>query len=178
MRGLNVLARSTEGATAVEFAMLLLPFTLLLFAIIECGIAFTGQQMLAHAAGQVAREIRTGELRASEVTPDSMYERICGQIGFLAEPNCPELVIDLREFDSFADAAEIRIAFTGEGRSRDIDATGFGVTVGGSGAKQLLRVFYRWPIHMDLLRRLTATVEGDRSLLFAAVAWQNEPFRD
>lgn len=51
-----------KGATAIEFAILALPFFIVVFASIETFIAFAGEQLLANATDTLARKIRTGEI--------------------------------------------------------------------------------------------------------------------
>lgn len=112
------------------------------------------------------------------MTEEMLRGELCDRITFLLPNSCSGLLIDLRHFETFAELSDVRIELVGTGADRDINTAGFRIDPGGSGSKNLMRVFYRWPIHLDLLRRLTATVQGDSALLYATVAWQNEPFRD
>ena len=54
--------RDRKGSVAIEFAVLALPFSLLVFAILESGISYAGGQVLANATDDVARQIRVGNL--------------------------------------------------------------------------------------------------------------------
>jgi len=40
----------------------------------------------------------------------------------------------------------------------------------------MLRVFYKWPVMTDLMAKSMANLSGGRTLHFASVTWQNEPF--
>ncbi len=62
--------RDRSGSTAIEFAALALPFSMLVFAILESCIAFAGQEVMANATDDVARQLRTGQVR-SVSTPTS-----------------------------------------------------------------------------------------------------------
>ncbi|MBS3648650.1 pilus assembly protein [Pseudaminobacter sp. 19-2017] len=167
--------RNRGGATSIEFAMLALPFSLMLFAILESCISFAGQQMLANATDYVARQLRTGQVKAAEMSKPKLEQMICDQINILIDNNCPGLIVDLREFPSFQAAAQVKIKFTND---RDIDTTGFDVKPGPSMSKNMLRVFYKWPVMTDLMRLAMSNLKGGYTLHFATATWQNEPFND
>jgi Flp pilus assembly protein TadG len=163
------------GATSIEFAMLALPFSLMLFAILESCISFAGQQMLANATDNVARQLRTGQLKAADIDEPKLKKLICDQINVLVNNSCPGLVVDLRQYPSFDAAAQQKIKYTS---AHDIDTTGFAVTPGPSMSKNMLRVFYKWPVMTDLMRLAMSNLKGGYTLQFAAATWQNEPFND
>lgn len=173
-RGLRF-GRDRRGSVAIEFGVLAIPFSLLVFAILESCISFAGQQLLANATDNVARQLRTGQLKAGNVTEASLKQLICKDISILVATGCPELVVDLREFSTFEAAAAIRIKLTAD---QDIDTTGFAVTPGPSMSKNMLRVFYRWPVITDFMRKSMSNLKGGKTLHFATATWQNEPFDD
>jgi Flp pilus assembly protein TadG len=85
---------------------------------------------------------------------------------------CPQLEFDLDNYTSFA-AVPKTIPRTPDG---DIDTTGFTYNPGGNGTINSLRIFYRWPVMTDLMRSSLSNLPDDRTLLYATVTWQNEPF--
>src|SRR5690606_34961281 len=86
--------RDRRGREAIAYAILAIPFSLLVFAILESCISFAGQQLLANATDNVARQLRTGQLKAGSVTEASLKKLICDDIGILVASGCPELVVD------------------------------------------------------------------------------------
>lgn len=170
--------RSSSGATANEFAFVVLPFAVLVFAILEICISFAGQQILSNAADDVARQLRTGQLKSADVTEASLKTAICDRLAIVLAGDCDGLEVDLREFATFGDAAAVRIGFTGDAGGRDLDTTGFAVTPGPSGSKNMLRVFYKWPVVTDFMARLMSNLKDGKTLHFASVTWQNELFED
>jgi Flp pilus assembly protein TadG len=167
--------RSRDGAAAIEFAALAIPFALLVFAILESCISFAAQQVLANATDDIARQLRTGQIKAADVTETSLKSMICDRIDVLVSSNCTEnLEVDLREFDTFAEAAAVRIKF----KEGDIDTSDFAVDPGPSMTKNMLRVFYRWPVMTDLMRASMSNLNDNKILHFATATWQNEPFDD
>lgn len=169
-------ARNGDGSVAIEFAALIVPFCLLVFAVLESCISFAAQQVLSNATDDVARQFRTGQIRQADLdaNPFLVRDRICGKLEILVATGCPELEIDLKSYDTFKEAANKRIAF----KNNDIDTEGFDVVPGPSGSKNQLRVFYRWPVMTDFMRKSMSNLKGGKTLLYATVTWQNEPFDD
>lgn len=171
--------KDRSGSVAIEFTALAIPFCLLVFAILESCISFAGQQVLANAADNVARQLRTGKERASTMTEQRLRELICADLTIIVSNDCKDmnspLEVDLRQYPTFAKAAEERIKLTPDG---DIDTTGFDVKPGASMSKNMLRVFYRWPVMTDFMRKSMSNLKDGKTLHFATVTWQNEPFDD
>lgn len=167
--------RDRGGVAAIEFAALAIPFFLLLFAILESTISFTAQQIMTNATHDIARQFRTGELKPSDMKQDTLHDLLCERMSLLVSAGCPELEVDLRAYDTFEEAARVRIKYTASG---DIDTTGFRVEPGYSTSKNMLRVFYRWPVMIDMMRKSMSNLPDNKTLLFATATWQNEPFDD
>ncbi len=167
--------RDRDGAAAIEFAALAIPFALLVFAILESCISFAAQQVLANATDDIARQLRTGQVKAADVTETSLKEMVCERIDIIVSSSCPGLEVDLREFDTFAEAAAVKITIGSDG---DIDTSDFDVDPGPSMTKNMLRVFYRWPVMTDFMRKSMSNLKDNKTLHFATATWQNEPFDD
>lgn len=165
-------SRDTKGSTAVEFSIIALPFFALIFAILESSISFATQQFIANSADRVSREVRTGRLRAADLTGTKLHELVCSQISLMAPDGCPDLVLDLNSYTSFA-AVPTAVPFNGGG---DIDTSGFTVNPGGPSTINHLRIYYRWPIMTDFLRAYMSNLPGGKTLLLTSATWRNEPF--
>ena len=169
-----------RGSTAMEFAMLAIPFALLVFAILESCISFAGQEVMANATDDVARQLRTGQLQRSNVTEASIKQAICSRLQIMVAQNCPGLKVDLREYSSFAQAATAGFKIVGNDivlTQSGSDMT-FTVTPGLAESINMLRVFYKWPVMTDLLAKQMQNFSDGTTLHFASVTWQNEPFDD
>ena len=154
--------RARGGATAIEFVILALPFSALIFAILESCVSFAAQQLISNATDDIARQIRTGQVKAADITETKIRTMVCDRISLVVGDDCPGLEIDLREYTSFEDAAK----------------ASFKIEPGKSLTKNMLRVFYRWPVMTDYLRKSMANLKDDKTLLYATTTWQNEPFDD
>lgn len=168
--------RDRRGSTAVEFTMLAIPFSLLVFAILESCISFAGQQVMSNITDNVARQLRTGQIKAGDLDETKLKQMICDRLEIMVSNNCTqELIVDLREYPTFADAAAVRIKLTAD---HDIDTTGFKVEPGPSMSKNMIRVFYKWPVITDFMSSMMSNLKDGKILHFATVTWQNEPFDD
>lgn len=166
--------RDERGNVAIEFGALAIPFAMLVFAILESSISFAAQQLMANATDEVARQIRTGNLTAAQLEDDKTLLRtmICDRLEIVVSTGCPGLEIDLKKYDTFEAAAAQRIPF----KNNDIDPSGFEIQPGEAMTKNQLRVFYRWPVMTDFLRKSMSNLKDGKTLHFATVTWQNEPF--
>lgn len=167
--------RNSKGSTAIEFTLLSIPFAVLVFAILESCISFAGQQLMSNITDDVARQIRTGQLRPADISKSSLEALICDRLEIIVAEGCPGLEVDLREFPTFAAAAAVRIKLTPD---RDLDTSDFGISPGPSMSKNMIRVFYKWPVITDFMSKLVSNLKGGKTLHFATVTWQNEPFDD
>ena len=73
-------ARADDGAAAVEFAFVAIPFLILVFAIIELGLTFLVSMTLENALNNVDRTIRTGALQASNGDIETFRTAVCGEM--------------------------------------------------------------------------------------------------
>lgn len=71
------LKTSTDGTTAIEFALVSGPFLMLLFGIIAVGMFFFTTFNLENAVEQASRVIRTGQFQQASMTGDQFKSEIC-----------------------------------------------------------------------------------------------------
>jgi Flp pilus assembly protein TadG len=166
--------RDRRGSTAIEFTILAIPFSLLVFAILESCISFAGQEVMSNITDDIARQLRTGQIKPP-LSESQLKDMICDRLEIIVSEDCPGLVVDLRKYDTFAQAAAVRIKLTPD---RDLDTTGFAVSPGPSMSKNMLRVFYKWPVMTDFMRKSMSNLKDGKTLHFATATWQNEPFDD
>lgn len=168
--------RDRRGSTAMEFAILAIPFALLVFAILESCISFAGQEVMANITDDIARQLRTGQLRPTNVAGTQLRDMICAKLEIIVSQDCPNLLlVDLRQYATFADAASasFKIQNGDVVLMQGTTTQSFAVTPGPAESRNMMRVFYKWPIVTDLLAQ---SMGGNKTLHFASVAWQNEPF--
>ncbi len=169
-----------RGTTAIEFAMLAIPFALLVFAILESCISFAAQEVMANATDDIARQLRTGQLRQADIAGDLLKGRICAKLQIVSQ-DCPlVLQVDLRQFTTFAAAAAASFKIAGDKvELTGVANTSFQTTIGPSESRNMLRVFYPWPVMTDFMAKYMSNMaDGKKTLHYASAVWQNEPFDD
>lgn len=158
-----------RGAVAMEFAIVSIPFFLLLFAILEMALMFFVGQVLDTATVSASRLIRTGEAKAQSLSKDQFKTKICE--GMVNLVDCgTRLYVDVQSYSSF----------TAYAPTSPLDKDGnISVTKYTNGNKSeiiVVRAFYAWPILFDFLARSTTRLASGDQLLGAVVAFQTEPF--
>ena len=72
--------RNERGATAIEFALLSVPFFALTGAILETAIMFLASQMLDGAVQDASRLVRTGQAQTNNYTIDTFRSAVCNEL--------------------------------------------------------------------------------------------------
>lgn len=99
-------AQARRGATAVEFAIIALPFCVLLFGIIELGLVFMVSVTLQNATDSAARHIRTGQFQTSGSNAKADFKTlVCNRMSWLATPCTSKLTVAVQTFANFAAAS-------------------------------------------------------------------------
>ena len=165
--------RSRSGSAAIEFAFIAPIFFLFLMATMETGLIYLGNFVLQNATDDAARQIRTGQVAASNMTQAQFRTLICNGIAPLLACD-GKLQIDVETFPSFA-AASITSPLTAGG---GLDPTLTGWAPGAACGVVLVRAFYSWNVATPLLTPFLVNMSGSNHLLSAAAAFRNEPFNN
>jgi Flp pilus assembly protein TadG len=166
-RKLNALerfARHEEGAAAVEFAMVAIPFLGLMFAIMETALVFFAGQTLETAVADSARKVMTGQAKAW--TPDKFKEEVCSHVFGLFD--CNKIQVNVKAYPSFS-AAEMKAPIDDNGNI----VSSF--NAGGPGDVVIARLLYDWPTFIPALG--LSNRPDNKRLLVATAAFRNEPYQ-
>jgi Flp pilus assembly protein TadG len=187
------LARSKDGAAAIEFAILAIPYFMIIFAIIETFVAFAAEQLVTNAVNTLGRQLRTGQITYQLNRPDTdmdvlkFRKAFCDEVDIMIQCSETEistpskLYIDARTFATFG-AIPKTIPRASTDTFSDIDPTSFKFTPGGPSTINMLRAYYRWQVITDLIRPYITTIRpSDGSLpsdflIVATTAFQNENY--
>jgi Flp pilus assembly protein TadG len=162
--------RSTDGAAAVEFGIIALPFLALIFAIMQTGLVFLASQVLETAVADSARLILTGQAQSAKFDQAAFKNAVCARI--LALFDCTNsLYVDVRTYKAFSN-----ITMTNQLDSNGNLVNDFIYDPGGPGEIIVVRLFYQWPIYVQLGGFNLANMSGNQRLLTAAAAFRNEPY--
>ena len=163
-------SRNRRGSAAVEFAMIAVPFFMMLFAIVETGLAFFAQQALETATQDTSRLLLTGQAQTAGYSQSQFKTALCGNLPSMFD--CTNgIYINVTNYANFGAVAP----------TTPIDGSGnfvnnMSYSPGGSGVITLVQVYYMWPLFVTRLGYNYANVNGHYRLLAATTAFRNEPY--
>jgi Flp pilus assembly protein TadG len=189
---LRRLFREKSGTSSIEFALLALPFLVVVFASLETFTAFTAEQLLANATETMARKVRTGEITfgvnpATDMSQEQFREAFCDEISIIMTcsetevKNPSRLFIDVRSFSDFSKIPTAIPRVMG-GDNSDLDTSGFKFAPGGPTTINIVRAYYRWEVITDLVRpyitnlRPAGSSMPDDYLMVSTAAFRNEAY--
>jgi Flp pilus assembly protein TadG len=173
--------RSRAGSAAVEFALVAPVFFALLFAIIEVAIMFFASQVLETITQDSARALMTGQAQTGAVaacgvggvatpcTAQTFQQYACSQIPALF--TCGNLYVDVESYPSFSNVTINNQIVAGNFNSSNMQ-----YSPGGPGDTVVVRMFYQWPLFVTGLGFNISNLSGNKRLLVATSAFQNEPY--
>jgi len=154
----------------VEFAIISIPFFLLIFGIIELGLIFWAGYELENATVAAARLIRTGQAQSGGWDSARLRTELCKNVAILA--NCNTAVqLNVETFGTLA-AVAAPTAVDAKGGLR----TDFGFDTGGPGAYVMITAFYEWRLVNPLMSGVLGNLGDGNRLLRASAVFKNEPF--
>ncbi len=184
--------RERDGAAALEFALLAIPFLMLVFATFETFLAFAGEQLMNDAVDTMARKIRTGEItfglgKPTDMTESEFREAFCAEVSLLRMCSSTEaatpakLYLDIRQFSTFTDMPK-DVPLVSNAPYSDLDTSEFAFSPGGPETKNMVRAYYRWQVMTDLIRPYITNIRPPGKLLptdfliVSTSAFQNEKY--
>ena len=166
-----------DGATAVEFAILLVPFSAMLFAIIELGIVFFIQATMGHAMQEAARDVRTGQFQSSGGGAADFKSAVCNAMSGLGK--CSRIRIDVVTSDTNRFEPNM-LAETPKTNPADPDAPpsmpADDYSNTGPRAVVVVRIQYYHKLTFPGEYTRLANAGGNVRILETVTAFRNEPF--
>jgi Flp pilus assembly protein TadG len=167
-RLLRRFARRQDGAAAVEFAMVALPFLSLLFAIIETALVFFAGQTLEAAAAEASRLIMTGQAQQANYTAADFKNQVCARIYGLFD--CASgMTVDVKNYSTFGSINNTAPVSNGA-----FDSSKTGYSLAGPGCIQVVTLYYQWPVYITMLG--LSNLNGGSRLMSATAVFKNEPY--
>lgn len=168
--------RDDEGSAAVEFALISVPFCMLLFAIVETALVFWCGQVLETAVANASRKIFTGELATSFASvpaaerPQKFKDMICAEVPGLFD--CKGLVrVDVFSYKDFASVPALPSATKNGAISNDPPQ----FNPGGSSEIVIVRAAMGYKLYTSFLSG-SANLNNNERLIMATAAFRNEPY--
>lgn len=162
--------RQDEATTSVEFGLVAAPFVALTLAIIQTAILFFSSQALETAAATSSRLILTGQAQTQGWTASQFKTAVCNTITGLF--NCQSGVsVDVETYSSFA-AVSLGMPVS----NGSFNSSQLGYNPGGPGDIVVVRLYYQYPVYMNLLGFNLSNLTGGYNLLAATAVFKNEPY--
>jgi Flp pilus assembly protein TadG len=170
--GARRIVREQDGATTVEFALLVAPFLAIIFAIIETAIVFFAGQTLETANADSARLIMSGQAQTQGFSQAQFKNAVCARIYGLF--NCQGgLYVDVKTYAGFGNINNSQLPVDANG---NLQSGTFGYQPGGPGDIVVVRLIYQWPVYVSLLGLNLSDSAGSKRVLMSTVAFRNEPY--
>ncbi len=177
-------AQNAKGATALEFAILGIPFMALLFGIIELAVIFFIGSIIEHATAEASRDIRTGEFQSAGNSSAAFKDAICANMSGVG--SCDNLRVDVisAATGKFTDLSLPSSPEECTGSQEEIDdcqsappvlpADTYTATIGGDVVIVRTQYFHTLAVPSALTK--LANSSGNTRVITAVTAFRNEPF--
>jgi hypothetical protein len=170
--------RNNRGSAAVEFALVAIPFFMLLFGIIVIGLYFFTSHALEAGVESAARKIRTGEAQEGDVTVDAFKRLVCTEAGSYID--CNKLRVVLQSAEEWGDITPQPCVDAQGQVASSTGAVGDKISKYTGAASQVVVVTlcYQWDLAQSFgFLHLGANADGSGpAIIPAAVAFRTEPY--
>lgn len=175
LRGFGERFRKDErGFTAVEFAMVALPFLMLLFGTIGVGLFFFTTFTLENAVEKASRQIRTGQAQVAGKTTTQFKQDVCDLAPAFVD--CAgNLRVNVVSSSSFTGAAGAIGACIDSGGALIPDPTESPVP-GAAGDVVLVTVCYEWELAGAIPFINLGNMGSGSRLIQASTTFRTEPY--
>jgi Flp pilus assembly protein TadG len=163
------LRRAREGSVAVEFAMVALPFCLMIFAILELALVFVTDSVLENATIEQGRLVRTGQAEASGMTAEQFKNGVCARMSVFAVDCANRLTVDVRIIPQFNTTPPDPMA------GGTFNAGGLTYSNGTPGDLVLVRSWYKLPLITTFMAQGLSRLKDGTVRMTATTAFRNEP---
>lgn len=166
------LRQDQAGAVAIEFAVVALPFFILVFAIIQIAMLFLTDQLLETAVADAARYIRTGQAKTAGWTITDYNTQVCNELYGLIDCTALQSYVTAYTSPTSISTTAPTVNATGaysSSPSYDSSAnTGTTVVVAAT--------YYQYPSLFASAGLSVADQSNGTRLIGAVAAFRNEPF--
>jgi Flp pilus assembly protein TadG len=166
--------KARRGATAIEFAIVIIPFFMLTAGLAEVALIGFAQTSLDFAVSEAARLIRTGQAQTANMSATQMRDTVCNQANQFLVMSCSNnLFLDVNRFNSFVDADAANTDPTADGTLDDSDVT---YAPGAASDIVVVRAYYRWHVLTPMFEPIFQNMGNGDRILVSTMMFRNEPW--
>jgi Flp pilus assembly protein TadG len=158
-----------DGSTAVEFALIGIPFLFMVIGIIEMALMFTAQSLLEASTAEAAREIRTGAVQQGG-GENAFTDTLCDFAAVLIP--CGDIqyqVVALEDFGSAEEFPDAQFDEDGNLEDQQFDPGGVSDVV-------MIRVAYKYPIKTPMMQFVLTNNNDNSRVMLSTIVLQTEPY--
>jgi Flp pilus assembly protein TadG len=171
MRLIARFATERQGATVVEFALLLPVLLFTVMAVIQISWVLMATQHLENATADLGRLVRTGQVQGQKIDKQGMQALLCQKLSPMLSCSATNLFLEVRIIPDFGPTA---IAWPID---KDGKFTGSGAyQVGAGGEVVMVRCFYQFSVWLPLIGPALSNMPNGNRMLVSTAAFRNEPF--
>lgn len=164
---LKCFRRDRNGSVAVQFAMIAIPFLMMIFAIIETALIFLATQVLETATQDSARLIMTGQAQIAGMSATQFKTDVCNRLTSMF--TCAGVDVDVKSYPTFGGISLNNPINNGNYNNPTTYQPGT------AGQIVVVRIFYQWPLFVTGLGYNVGNLNGNKRLLVATATFRNEP---
>jgi Flp pilus assembly protein TadG len=174
---LSAFIKDRKAATAVEFALIGLPFLAIIAALIQSFLLFFAQSVLENAVRASYRLILTGQTQTTEASQGAAAAQtafpnaLCTNSAVLF--NCAGLMVDVEVASNWSSANTGMPILTYNAAGQVNNTWQF--NPGNAGDIVVVRVMYLWPVFFGPIAFNMANQANGTREIMATAAFQNEP---
>ena len=168
--------REESGVTALEFAIVAVPFLMFAFGVIGIGLHFFTQNALDHAVSSAARKIRTGQAQKTGTTVAEFKQAVKDAAGPTIDMD--KLRIHMITGDNWNEISPPNCL---DGTGQQVDGTGndadaVGDHSGGAGKVVMVTACYEWEMAKIVPFLNLGKMANGSQLIQAATTFRTEPY--
>ena len=173
--------RDTNGTTAIEFAMVSLPFFFFVFGVIGLGAYFFTTTALESAVDSASRQIRTGQAQKGGITQQQFRQLICNAAGGTAAIiNCDDsrLKVHVQSAPAWAGVTPTPCLTNGALTSSAGQSTdALSQSSGGASQAVVVTVCYEFSLAQSMPFLKLGNMGNGSSVIQAATTFRTEPYQ-
>jgi Flp pilus assembly protein TadG len=169
------MAKSENGAAAVEFALVAFPFFMIMGCICETGIMLFTEYSIQAGVQEAARQIKTGQAQNASMSAGDFKSKICEITGVVLDCES-DLTVYVRPAATFAALQTVMPSYLNVGAKPDGSPNPSSYDCGGPSQAAAVVATYDWKFTMPFMTFLGNFDGGKKRRLYGLAIFQNEPF--
>ena len=158
-----------KGSAAIEFAILALPFLVVIFAIIELAMMYFVDSALDAALHKAVRQVRVGSAKTNAWNISNFKTAVCTDLAY-SFSCADDLLVRASVITDMSSVSRVSAA------NKGVLSVTEDFNIGASGDYVLVQAFLPWDPVLKLYPFAGARLNDGRYVLGAAELFKNEPF--